>query len=500
LSQRPSFLIAEADVPALREVMSRLVAVGYNERQIRERLGLEDLNDLLWRALPIYRVERLVDRDALASAIDLFLLQGVVPRDALGRIFGNSGWEVLVRTGLLEIGGDGMARACASLFPAGRQLLFSDHAWPMLPHPGWKTVPRDQVMFVGTDSRWLARATVRRRVEAALDLCTGSGVHALLAATHARRAVAVDVSERAVSCTRFNALASGLGDVEAVVGDLFEPVRGQRFDLITANPPFVPSPLNSLGYRDGGTSGEEVQKRIVAGLPEHLAPGGVAQMVTELGVREGEPLSERVRGWLEGASMDIQILSLREFSAASYAIGHAQSDDDYGTFLCSVDEWARNLRSQGYSRVVSVLIAFQWSDPILGPSWSCMRQAQPPIRNAGSEIEALLLAERTARQPNLEAVLEQSRLVRSGPIGFVETRMLGGNLDGDMRAKLLGKAMPIDYRPDRIEREILVAAEKPLAWKELLGLASNLGTYPEQALASLRSLLASGLVRLARGD
>src|SRR5262249_48084807 len=285
-------------------------------------------------------------------------------------------------------------RAYASLFPVGTRLVFSDHAWPMLPHPGWKMVPRNQVMFVGTDSRWLARATVRGRVEAALDLCTGSGGHSPLAATHAERVFAVDVSERAARCTAFNAQASGLANVQVAVGDLFEPVRGQRFGLITANPPFVPSPLDSLGYRDGGATGEDVQKRIVAGIPQHLAPGGVAQMVTELGVRDGEPVSDRVRGWLEGAPMDIPILCLREFSAASYAIGHAQSDDDYGAFLNSVAGWAGNLRAQGYSRIVSVLIAFQWSDLSLGPSWSSTRDAQPPIRDAGPEIEALFIAER----------------------------------------------------------------------------------------------------------
>jgi methylase of polypeptide subunit release factors len=142
-------------------------------------------------------------------------------------------------------------------------------------------VPYDHVMAVGVDSRHLARCTTRRPFRAALDLCTGSGVHALLASTHAEQMFAVDINPRAARCARFNARASGASNVEIMAGDLFEAVRGQPFDLITANPPFVPSPVDTLGFRDGGRSGEDIQKRIVAGLPHYLAPGGMAQLVTE---------------------------------------------------------------------------------------------------------------------------------------------------------------------------------------------------------------------------
>ena len=140
-------------------------------------------------------------------------------------------------------------------------------------------------MGIGRDSRLLARCTTPRTFRSALDLCTGSGIQALLASAHAQQVLAVDISPRAARCARFNAQASGATNVDVVVGDLFNAARGESFDLITANPPFVPSPLDTLRFRDGGRSGEDVQKRIVAGLPHHLAPGGMAQIVTELGER-----------------------------------------------------------------------------------------------------------------------------------------------------------------------------------------------------------------------
>lgn len=86
----------------------------------------------------------------------------------------------------------------------------------------------------------------------------------------------MDINPRAALCASFNAQVLGSTNVEIMVGDLFEPVKGEHFDLITANPPFVPSPVNSIGYRDGGHSGEDVQRRIIAGLPQYLAPGGIA--------------------------------------------------------------------------------------------------------------------------------------------------------------------------------------------------------------------------------
>jgi len=79
-------------------------------------------------------------------------------------------------------------------------------------------------MFIGVDSRWLARACVRRPVSSALDLCTGSGIQALLAATHARRVTAVDINPRAVRCTRFNAQALDCHNLKVKEGDLYGPV------------------------------------------------------------------------------------------------------------------------------------------------------------------------------------------------------------------------------------------------------------------------------------
>ena len=103
--------------------------------------------------------------------------------------------------------------------------------------------------------------------ERVLELCTGTGALALTAAARgARRVVAVDRSARAVLAARLNARLNGL-DVEVRSGDLFGALRpGERFDLILANPPYLPAPgVARPDHRwDAGTDGRAVLDRILA--------------------------------------------------------------------------------------------------------------------------------------------------------------------------------------------------------------------------------------------
>ena len=494
-----SFLINDADVPALRQTVANLVRAGYSEKAVRERLGLNDLTELRWRALPAYRAERLAGRDRLALAIDLFLLQGALPADEIDRLFAAPDRDLLISAGLLDSDQAGCARARASLFPAGDRLIFSDHAWPELPHPGLIPAPYDSVMFVGADSRHLARCTSRRPVHSTLDLCTGSGIQALLAAAHSERVLAVDINPRAARCARFNARALGITGLEVVVGDLFEPVGSQRFDLITANPPFVPSPVDSLRFRDGGRSGEDIQKRIAAGLPHHLAPGGIAHMITELGERHRESLVDRVREWLGGAPMDIHVLRLGDYDATTYAIGHAKGDT-YQEFLASMDAWAGNLRAQSYVRVVPVLISFAWSDAACGAPWQRMEESRPPKFAAGAEIAAIFLAERLARRTDFESILSRSRLRLAGPVALVDAQMLGGDVPANAKATRLGQSLTIEHQLSPVEREMLRDAERGIALSELLASFEKIDVGKESVLAAAGSLLRKRLVCIDTPD
>ena len=140
----------------------------------------------------------------------------------------------------------------------------------------------DAVFPLCKENRYFVRHLEVAQGSRALDLCTGSGIIALACARKAREVVAVDINPRAIEFARLNAALNGMVEkVDVRLGNLFDPVRGEKFDLITANPPFepVPSGLQYYIHSDGGESGAETVEAIFDDVASYLKPGGVFQMV-----------------------------------------------------------------------------------------------------------------------------------------------------------------------------------------------------------------------------
>jgi release factor glutamine methyltransferase len=137
------------------------------------------------------------------------------------------------------------------------------------------------------DSWMLARAVRAERLPAGarvLDVCTGSGLLAVTAALEGARATAVDLSRRAVLCAALNARLNGVR-VRTLRGDLFAPVRGERFDAIVSNPPYLPAEDDEVPARgrrrawDAGRDGRAIIDRLCAEAPAHLDAGGVLLLI-----------------------------------------------------------------------------------------------------------------------------------------------------------------------------------------------------------------------------
>jgi len=125
------------------------------------------------------------------------------------------------------------------------------------------------------------------RVRRVLDLCTGSGCLAILAALVFPRARidAVDLSAGALALARRNVATHRLGDrITLHRGDLFQPLDGSRYDLIISNPPYVDArgmaklpqefrhePRMALAAGDDGL---DLVRRILAEAPRYLTPNG----------------------------------------------------------------------------------------------------------------------------------------------------------------------------------------------------------------------------------
>jgi release factor glutamine methyltransferase len=149
------------------------------------------------------------------------------------------------------------------------------HGMPLLIVPSVfnPKVPRTgEFLAAQIDSRWVGEDFE------ILDMGTGSGVCALQAAKYARRVVAVDINPAAVRCTRLNALLNQVEDrVDVRHGDLFDPVRDERFDLILFNPPFLRgAPRDD---RERAWRSTDVAERFAGALGAHLKPAGCALVV-----------------------------------------------------------------------------------------------------------------------------------------------------------------------------------------------------------------------------
>lgn len=131
-------------------------------------------------------------------------------------------------------------------------------------------------------------------IESVLDLCTGSGCLAILAATLFPNAAvdAVDLSADALDVAAINVESSGLADrITLYQGDLFKPLKGKKYDFIITNPPYVDAELMQDMPKEylheprmaleAGPDGLDLVRTILKEAPKHLNPDG--RLICEIG-------------------------------------------------------------------------------------------------------------------------------------------------------------------------------------------------------------------------
>ena len=137
----------------------------------------------------------------------------------------------------------------------------------------------DDVQPPKAGSLFFCRNLSVRAGERVLEIGAGMGLAAVLAARIGARVVATDVLASAVAAIRGNALLNGV-EIDARLGDCWDPVGSERFDLICTNPPQMPTPPGrerrdaAAAADNGGPDGWEMIERVLDGARAHLHPRG----------------------------------------------------------------------------------------------------------------------------------------------------------------------------------------------------------------------------------
>lgn len=271
-------------------------------------------------------------RTVLTQAVDvqsllvlLFLDSKSADWDVVRSILSPDGLATLTDLGLLQssVSDPGLCAAPVALIPWEGLYLVSDRLGSL--ETIGEGTPSDLVYSpITSETARFVGLMPRVPCENYLEICGGTGVAALIAARDfAQHAYSADITERSTRFARFNGALNGLENFTAVQGDLYEPVAGRTFDLITAHPPYVPAAETEMVFRDGGQDGEQITRRIIAGLEDYLRPGGQFYLDCVLTDRIGDALEERIRRMLGPAEDEFDVVLIRS-GTVDPRIYHAQ--------------------------------------------------------------------------------------------------------------------------------------------------------------------------------
>lgn len=324
---------------ALGSLRSRLVGAGYSESTICSLLGIESLQQIESTSLHYY--DRFVLSQAdLSDLIRLFLLRGALPAERLRSLFGQQCLDALIGLGVISRRGEHWA-AAVDLYCADGLFIATDHRHRV---HDLDQMDEEPVMYIGLDSMGLVHTAPRYPVKRALDLCTGSGIQALVASRYAQEVLGVDINPRAIRFSRFNAGLNGIGNARFIMGDLYAPLSGATFDLILANPPFVASPHQTIKFRDGGTRGEAVLSRIISQAAHYLTENGRLHLVTDL--VDAADYENKLEAWWSGGPAHKLILQTADRNELQFAIPHTHAPfgQPFEAYNSELEHWVTSFR------------------------------------------------------------------------------------------------------------------------------------------------------------
>jgi hypothetical protein len=363
--------------------------------------GMSELPSVNWDALVLDQIS-----EPLRWCLAFFVRGAAVPLARCHEVCGATAFDALGSLGLLTpVASDpAMAASPVWVYPADGFVIASDR--PDAPEGDADAAPAD-VVFPGIDAGTLKflRLLPPAGGSDALDLCGGCGIGALHLARSGRAAVTADVTPRAAFFAAFNARLNGI-DIESVCGDLFAPVAGREFDLISAHPPFVPASGRAMVFRDGGETGEDLIRRTVEGLPSHLRAGGTSLIRCAGHDLADRNFEQRAREWLAPHAEEFDLVFALEKTMSTEEVV-ASLRRRWGT---DADDQAREMTARfaafGTRQLVyGTLAARRGALPVMQPP----ARVRFTSRASWSDLDRLFAWRDHARKPGFAGWLEQSR-------------------------------------------------------------------------------------------
>ncbi len=406
----------------LRELAS---TTDFSERGVCDRLGLPSIYD--FQTLRAGREGSADVADGLDLLIRLFMDGEGVRASRIEELGLSGGMRAVEALGLLggHPRGPGWLGASALLYPTESLLISSDlnEQAPGISEDGGR-LRRDSVYPAITNAaREFMSDLPLPGAGRVLDLCSGTGIGALALARGAEEVWAVDITERCTLFAEFNARLNGVHNIRILCGDLYEPLHERQFDLIVAHPPYVPSDADEFVFRDGGADGERIVRRILEGLPDHLAPGGLFYARCMATDRDDAPLERRIRSFLgaRAEEFDVFVIPSREMRLSDYLSGGVRS----GRMGFEEAESRRvRLEEAGVEAFVHGTLLVQ-RRAVGRPAVTSRRFRAP---QAGPEVLDWLRRWEVARLDSGfgEAVLEMTPRLREGAVLELRYRVAGG--------------------------------------------------------------------------
>ena len=289
----------------------RLRAIGLDAAYVAGAMRVgERLDDALRTPMRAWLARR--RRDEAAVAMRVLVMGDSAPRSEVAGALGDVGR--LFEAGLLVETAEGVVSPFRLAF-AGDTLVLSDD----LRHGG------DAVMGPSTTTLQLAQAARSSRVGSVLDVGTGAGTLALVLAHRAARVVATDTSARALLFAEVNARLNGAKNIELRQGDLFEPVRGETFDRVVSQPPFVarvPGEDTAV-FLAGGARGDELALRLFSQIGDAMSAEGRALVLVDWPLVSGDAIDARVRRAIPEVDLNLLLLQSPARNLEDYCTLHA---------------------------------------------------------------------------------------------------------------------------------------------------------------------------------